>query len=68
MSHVVATKNGKNFVLLDPAERSKRYGRQMKHGNLTPTQLSYRSGYLDARKDNAKAFCHNNGIKYKGKK
>ena len=68
MSREITTKNGKSVVLLNPAEKSKRYSRQMKAGNLSLTQLTYRSGYLNARRDNAKAFCHNKGIKYKGKK
>ena len=54
------TKNG--IILRNPAEKAKRYARQMKHGTvsetgkkLTKTDLAYRAGYLDARNDNAKA-------------
>ena len=35
---------------------------------LSKAQRSYRAGYLDARKDSAKAWCANHGVKSKAKK
>ena len=35
---------------------------------LTKAQRSYRAGYLDARKDNAKAWCKKNGVPSKAKR
>ena len=67
------TKNG--IVLRNPSEKAKRYARQMKNGcvgetgkELSPADMAYRAGYLDARKDSAKAYCAKNGIKSKAKK
>lgn len=67
------TENG--IVLLNPAEKAKRYARQMKSGMIRETGkeldyagLSYRAGYLQARSDSAKAYCSNKGIKSKAKK
>lgn len=69
----VKTKNG--IILRNPAEKAKRYARQMKSGCVTETgkelsssDMAYRAGYLDARKDSAKAYCSNNGIKSKAKR
>lgn len=63
MSRIYKTKKGDNIVLLNPAEKGKRYARQLKHGYvqetgvvLTPTGKSFRIGYLTARSDNAKAY------------
>lgn len=63
MSTQIKTKTGKKIVLLNPAEKAKRYARQMKKGTvtetgkkLTKTDLAYRAGYLSARQDNAKAY------------
>ena len=65
MAHIIKRKNTK-IVLRNPAEKAKRYARQLKTGRVAETgkKLSdgdrrYRGGYLDARKDNAKAFKHN---------
>jgi len=59
-------KEGKTVTLLNPAEKGQLYARELKDNynpktgyELTHTQRSYRSGYLDARKDNAKAYKHN---------
>lgn len=66
------TQNG--IVLRNPAEKAKRYARQMKSGVVRETGevidsngFAYRAGYLDARKDSAKAYCSNKGIKSKAK-
>lgn len=63
MSTQIKTKTGKKIVLLNPAEKAKRYARQMKKGVITETgkklsknDLAFRAGYLTARADNAKAF------------
>lgn len=67
------TENG--IILRNPAEKAKRFARQMKSGvvretgtELTSNDMAYRAGYLDARKDSAKAYCSNHGIKSKAKK
>lgn len=56
-------KNGQWRDLLNPAQKSRRYSKEIKTkknvytGNqLSNTQLAHRSGYLKARSDNAKAF------------
>ncbi len=66
MSVKIKRKDGSTCVLLNPAERGALYARELKDnynprsGNeLTKTQRTYRSGYLDARKDNAKAYKYN---------
>jgi hypothetical protein len=63
MSTQVKTKTGEKIVLLNPAEKAKRYARQMKNGKvtetgkkLTRTDLAFRAGYLTARSDNSKAY------------
>ena len=67
------TKNG--FILRNPAEKAKRYARQMKSGvvretgkKLTLRDMVYRAGYLDSRADDAMAYCANNGIVSKSRK
>ena len=63
MAHIIRTKNGKKIVLRNPAEKGKRYARQMKSGFIHETgeklkkeDYSYRAGYLDSRRDSAKAY------------
>ena len=55
------TKNG--IILRNPAEKAKRYARQMKRGivtetgkKLSKTDMAYRAGYLDSRQDSANAY------------
>lgn len=62
------------IVLLNPAEKAKRYSRQMKNGfiretgeKLSSNDMAYRAGYLSARRDSAKAYCSNKGIKSRAK-
>jgi hypothetical protein len=57
------TKSGKEIVLLNPAEKGKRFASQLKAGKvaetgeaLTDTGRAFRSGYLTARSDNTKAL------------
>lgn len=66
MSVRIKTKTGKKIVLLNPSEKAKRYARQMKNGKVTETgkrlsrtDLAWRAGYLQARKDSANAFNSN---------
>lgn len=67
MAHVVKNDKGQKVkVLYNPAEKGKRYARQLRSKQvaetgavLRDTQLAYRSGYLKARSDNAKAYNHN---------
>lgn len=63
MATIVKSKSGNKIVLRNPAEKAKRYARQMKTGRvretgkkLTISDLSFRAGYLTARADEAKAF------------
>ena len=63
MAHEYKTKNGKVFTLLNPSEKGKKAAWELKHGGnyftgeaLKNTQKSYRSGYLAARSDEAKAY------------
>lgn len=63
MAKVIRHKSGKKVVLLNPAEKGKRYARQLKSGfvsetgeKLTKVDRAFRRGYLTARSDNAKAF------------
>lgn len=58
--------NGRKITLLNPAQRGRKYAKELKHKSdvytgekLRNTQLSFRSGYLKARADNAKAYKHN---------
>jgi hypothetical protein len=70
MATVIKTKTGKKVVLYNPAEKGKRYARQLRNGKvaetgkkLTNTDKAYRAGYLSARSDNAKAYCAKKGVK-----
>ena len=63
MAYVCKSKSGKKIVLRNPAEKGRRYARQLKSGKVTETgkkltknQKSWRAGYLTARSDSAKAF------------
>ena len=67
------TKNG--IILRNPAEKAKRFSRQMKSGVIRETGeeldccgLAYRAGYLQARQDSANAYNANKGIMLKSKK
>lgn len=60
---VTSKKTGKKFVFRTPAEKGKRYARQLKAGKvsetgkkLNKTDKAFRAGYLTARNDNAKCF------------
>lgn len=75
MAVKVIKKDGSTVTLLNPAEKGQLYARELKDnynprtGNeLSKTQRSYRSGYLDARKDSAKAWKHNKEKKAKARK
>ena len=62
----VKNKNGNWFTLLNPSQRGRKYAKDVhnKHDTITKkplnnTQLAFRSGYLKARSDNAKAWKSN---------
>ena len=62
----VINRNGQPVTLYNPAEKGEIYAFELKQSystktgdGLTRAQRAYRSGYLDARKDNGKAYKHN---------
>ena len=66
----MAFKTTSGIVLRNPAEKAKRYARQMKSGCVRETGeqldyagLCYRAGYLQARQDSANAYKSNLGKK-----
>ena len=70
MAKIINTKNGKKVVLRTPAEKGKRYARQLKSGRiqetgkaLTEKDRAFRIGYLTSRSDNAKAYKSKQGKK-----
>ncbi|MDR1698012.1 MAG: hypothetical protein LBR37_03840 [Erysipelotrichaceae bacterium] len=73
MGTIVKTKRGNEIVLLDPSEKGKRYSNQLKNrvdanGEiLTPEEVAYRKGYLQARTDSAEAYAANKGLPSKSK-
>lgn len=59
----MAYRTANGIILRNPAEKAKRYARQMKSGviretgqRLTERDMAYRAGYLDHQKDCNKAF------------
>lgn len=62
MARIFKTKSGKKFVFLNPSEKGKRFSRQLRSGKdqngkaLSDTAKAWRSGYLAARQDSAKAY------------
>lgn len=61
----MAFKTKTGIILRNPAEKGKRYARQLKSNRVTETgktltkeDRAFRSGYLTARSDSAKAYCH----------
>lgn len=75
MAVKVTNRNGQTVTLLNPAEKGELYAREFKDNYnprtgdaLTKGQRAYRSGYLDARKDNAKAWKHNKAKKANSRK
>lgn len=74
MATLIKTKNGKKVVLLNPAERGKRYSRELSNGRkvdgtpLTDTEAAFRMGVLNERKMQAKIYNKKNGLKSKSKK
>ena len=74
MARKVRTKNGNTITLLNPAEKSKKYAKELRTGKkytndgavkkdnngkvikLGKKERAYRGGYLDGRKENAKAY------------
>lgn len=74
MATPIETKNGKKIVLLNPAERGKRYSRELANGRkhdgtpLTETEAAFRMGVLNERKTQAKIYNKQHGLKSKAKK
>lgn len=74
MATLIKTKIGKKVVLLNPAERGKRYSRELANGKkfdgtpLTDTQAAFRMGVLNERKTQAKIYNKKHGLKGKSKK
>lgn len=74
MATLIKTKNGKKVVLLNPAERGKRYSRELSNGRkvdgtpLTNTEAAFRMGVLNERKTQAKIYNKKKGLKGKSKK
>ena len=73
MATLIETKNGKKVELLNPAERGKRYSRELANGvkhdgtPLTDTEAAFRMGVLNERKTQAKIYNKKNGLKSKAK-
>ena len=78
-------KNGKEVTLLNPAEKARKFARELKdnlretndgrvktdkHGNafLSKEARAYRAGYLDSRRDGAKAWKHNKKKRERGER
>lgn len=74
MATLLRTRNGKTVVLLNPAERSKRYSRELANGRkhngipLTSTEAAFRMGVLNERKMQSKIYNKQKGKKSKSKK
>lgn len=62
MAMIITVKNGRKVVLLNPAERSKRYARELKSGYkhdgspLSVAEASFRMGVLNERAVQAKIY------------
>lgn len=74
MARKVKLKNGNTITLLNPAEKSEKFAKELRLGKkftndgavkkdkngkvikLGKKERAYRGGYLDGRKDNAKAY------------
>lgn len=67
MATIITTKSGKRVVLPDPAERSRRYARELKSGvkydgsPLSATEAAFRIGVQNERKTQAKIFNRKKG-------
>lgn len=74
MATIIKTRNGKKVVLLDPAERSRRYSRELKSGkkhdgtSLSAAEAGFRMGVLNERKTQAKIYNRKHGLKGKSRK
>lgn len=62
MAFSFRTKKGKEVTVYNPSEKGKMYaldlklGKDINHKKLSNTQKAYRSGYLKAQNDSAKAY------------
>lgn len=70
----VIKKGDKQIVLLNPAERAKRYARELANGTkhdgtpLTEAEAGFRMGVLNERKTQAKIYNKQNGLESKARK
>lgn len=60
------SRNNKPYLFLNPDEKGRKCAVELREGcsvftgeKLKPSQKAYRKGYLDAKKDSAKAFKSN---------
>lgn len=70
MAWVGKNRKGKTVMLLNPSEKASKFAFEISQkkrvtndmtgikGDLNKEQQAYRAGYLDARKDSAKAYNH----------
>lgn len=71
MATIITAKNGRKVVLLDPAERSRRYARELKSGYkhdgspLSDAEAGFRMGVLNERAVQVKIFKKKRGKKPK---
>lgn len=74
MATLITTRNGRKVVLLNPAERGKRYSRELANGRkyngtpLSDTEAAFRMGVLNERKMQAKIYRKKHGMKNKSNK
>lgn len=74
MATLITTKKGKKIVLLNPAERSKRYAREMQSGikhdgtPLTSEEKAFRAGVLNERGLQAKIYNKENGLQSRSRR
>lgn len=63
MAKQIRTKSGQVITLLNPAERGRKYAKELHtgedeftHQKLNQRQKAFRAGYMKARRDSARAF------------
>lgn len=68
----MAFRTANGIILRNPAEKAKRFARQMKNGRISETGeqldccgMAYRAGYLQARQDSANAYNAKHGLRKK---
>ena len=72
--HFISKKTGTKVILLNPAERSKRYARELRHNRkqdgspLSDVEAGFRMGVLNERATQAKIYNKKHGRKGKKNK